>query len=81
MRARAGCAAALALALGSVSCAKDTQVAASVEAGAAMAGDGGLGNTALAPCLDRPTDLPRPPRPSGKLPCDLLPPGFGSEKP
>ena len=30
----------------------------------------------LAPCLDRPTDLPRPP--SGQLPCDLLPPGFGS---
>jgi len=32
-------------------------------------GDGGL-----APCLDRPTDLDRPP--SGQLPCDLLPPGF-----
>jgi hypothetical protein len=31
--------------------------------------DGGL-----APCLDRPTDLDRPP--SGQLPCDLLPPGF-----
>lgn len=28
------------------------------------------------PCLDRPTDLPRPP--SGALPCELLPPGFGS---
>lgn len=28
----------------------------------------------LAPCLDRPTDLPRPP--TGALPCDLLPPGF-----
>jgi hypothetical protein len=26
------------------------------------------------PCLDRPTDLPRPP--SGALPCELLPPGF-----
>lgn len=26
------------------------------------------------PCLDRPTDLPRPP--TGALPCDLLPPGF-----
>ncbi len=29
---------------------------------------------ALAPCLDRPTDLPRPP--TGALPCELLPPGF-----
>ncbi|HMJ53055.1 MAG TPA: hypothetical protein VK540_13295 [Polyangiaceae bacterium] len=32
-------------------------------------GDGGL-----VPCLDLPTDLDRPP--SGRLPCDLLPPGF-----
>jgi hypothetical protein len=31
---------------------------------------------ALAPCLDRPSDLARPP--TGQLPCDLLPPGFGS---
>lgn len=29
---------------------------------------------AIGPCLDQPTDLPRPP--SGSLPCDLLPPGF-----
>jgi len=28
----------------------------------------------LAPCLDRPTDLPMPP--TGQLSCDLLPPGF-----
>lgn len=28
----------------------------------------------LAPCLDRPTDLSRPP--TGQLPCELLPPGF-----
>lgn len=28
----------------------------------------------LGPCLDRPTDLPRPP--TGQLPCDMLPPGF-----
>lgn len=27
-----------------------------------------------APCLERPTELPRPP--TGALPCDLLPPGF-----
>ena len=30
----------------------------------------------LAPCLDRPTDLARPP--TGQLPCDLLPPGFST---
>jgi hypothetical protein len=28
----------------------------------------------LAACLDRPTDLPRPP--AGQLPCELLPPGL-----
>ena len=39
------------------------------DAGITPPGDGGL-----APCLDRPTDLDRPP--SGRLPCDLLPPGF-----
>lgn len=32
------------------------------------------GDEALAPCLERPTDLPRPP--TGALPCELLPPGF-----
>jgi len=40
-------------------------------------GDGGLDATPvqpLAPCLDRPTELARPP--SGQLPCELLPPGF-----
>jgi hypothetical protein len=30
----------------------------------------------LVPCLDRPTDLARPP--TGPLPCDLLPPGFST---
>ena len=34
---------------------------------------------ALAPCLDRPTDLPRPP--TGSLPCELLPPGFTPRSP
>ena len=29
---------------------------------------------ALGPCVDRPTDLARPP--TGQLPCELLPPGF-----
>ena len=31
------------------------------------------GSTALAPCLDRPTDVPQP---STQLPCDMLPPGL-----
>jgi hypothetical protein len=31
--------------------------------------------SAAGPCLDRPTDLLRPPT---ALTCDLLPPGFGS---
>jgi hypothetical protein len=35
--------------------------------------DGGPGPAALAPCLDRPTDLSVIP---GQLPCELLPPGF-----
>jgi hypothetical protein len=34
--------------------------------------DGGI--EVVGPCLDTPTDLPRPP--TGQLPCDLLPPGF-----
>jgi len=47
-----------------------------VEAGAGgTGGDGGAGGEIL-PCLDRPTDLPRPP--VGRLPCELLPPGFSS---
>jgi hypothetical protein len=29
---------------------------------------------ALGPCVDRPTDLARPP--TGQLPCEFLPPGF-----
>lgn len=38
--------------------------------------DGGIDAApeALAPCLDRPTDLARPP--NGALPCELLPPGL-----
>ena len=43
----------------------------------AVPGDGSTTDTTppgLAPCLDRPTDLDRPP--SGQLPCELLPPGF-----
>lgn len=40
------------------------------------AGEEDAGVEVLAPCLDRPTDLARPP--TGQLPCDLLPPGFGT---
>ena len=41
-------------------------------------GRGGAGGApsdgGLKPCLDRPSELERPP--SGQLPCDLLPPGL-----
>lgn len=41
----------------------------------AVAGDAGVDAVLeLKPCLDRPTDLARPP--TGQLPCDLLPPDF-----
>lgn len=42
----------------------DAGVDASVDAAPAARG----------PCVDRPTDLARPP--TGQLPCELLPPGF-----
>jgi len=48
--------------------------------GAAGTGGGGTGGVTpppdggLAPCLEQPTDLDRPP--AGRLPCELLPPGF-----
>jgi len=42
---------------------------------AGSAGAPGQSETALAPCLDRPSGLQRPP--DGRLPCELLPPGFG----
>lgn len=79
----------LALALGmSTACDDDdpgsTGSAGRAGAGAGTAGatqgvggfdSGAAGETALAPCLDRPERLERPP--TGTLPCDLLPPGFG----
>lgn len=37
-------------------------------------GEAGAANE-LVPCLDRPGELSQPP--DGRLPCDLLPPGFG----
>jgi len=36
------------------------------------------GPQALAPCLDTPTQLARPPE--GVLPCDLLPPDFAAAR-
>lgn len=46
--------------------------------GTATGGTGGTTGTGTvdpkAACLDRPTDLLRPP--AGQLPCELLPPGF-----
>jgi hypothetical protein len=38
------------------------------------AGTANPGSDAGVPCLDQPTDLPRPP--SLSLPCEFLPPGF-----
>ncbi len=35
---------------------------------------GNGGAAALAPCLERPNELPRPP--GAQLPCELIPPGF-----
>ena len=43
-------------------------------AGSGEAGSGGDGVEALGACLDRPGELPRPPR--GGLPCELFPPGY-----
>jgi hypothetical protein len=40
--------------------------------GGGASGGGGTG-AGIAPCLDRPNDLPQPP--GGGLPCDLIPPG------
>lgn len=55
-------------------CPPPTTVDGGTDAGSDDAGtvDGG---SKLKPCLDQPTDLPRPPGTSG-LPCDLIPPGF-----
>lgn len=55
-------AAALALTVLSTACGKDPPPNPTPEGGATSA------------CLDRPTDLPRPP--TAGLPCELLPPGF-----
>jgi hypothetical protein len=41
--------------------------------GGGTSGEGGTGG-GLAPCLDRPNDLPQPP--GGGLPCELIPPSL-----
>ena len=48
--------------------------AADIPGDAAVVTPDAPGQMTLAPCLDRPTDLARPP--TGQLSCDLLPPGF-----
>jgi hypothetical protein len=51
--------------------------AAAIDARAPDAAAPDAGNTGpVSPCLESPTDLPRPP--TGQLPCDLLRPGFGA---
>jgi hypothetical protein len=50
----------------------DNKEATPKDAGADAAPDAAI---PIGGCLDQPTDLPRPP--SGQLPCELLPPGFG----
>jgi hypothetical protein len=58
-------------------CGKDENTNAPGTGGTSGAG-GNAGNPpsdgGLKPCLDRPTELER--APSGRLPCDLLPPGL-----
>ncbi len=46
------------------------------QGGVGAPGTGGQGGAApgTQACLDRPTDLPRPP--GSSLPCDLIPPGL-----
>lgn len=42
------------------------------DSGIISANDGSTSPQARTPCIERPTDLSRPP--SGALPCDMLPP-------
>jgi hypothetical protein len=44
------------------------------DSGSETGGAGGEDAETSAPCLDRPGALPRPP--SGRLPCELIPPGL-----
>ena len=63
---------AVVLALALVACGDNTRVTPKDDAGIS---DAAPDSGALKACLDQPTALPRPP--SGQLPCELLPPGFG----
>jgi hypothetical protein len=77
MRA-AMCALAMAVALGA--CGDDagsSDDARTIDAAPIDAGDAsGSDAAAVGPCVERTSDLPRPP--SGALPCDLLPPGVAA---
>jgi hypothetical protein len=42
-------------------------------------GSGTHPSGALSACLERPGELPRPPSPKAKLPCELVPPGLSLE--
>jgi hypothetical protein len=61
--------AAVVLALGLLACGDNTRVTPKDDAAIPDA------PAALKACLEQPNALPRPP--SGQLPCELLPPGFG----
>lgn len=74
---------ALIIAFAQIGCEADSAPAAdaaattSADAGIPVHTDGGDASALLTPCLDRPTDLPRPP--TAGLPCELLPPGFPAQ--
>jgi hypothetical protein len=61
----------LGLARAAAACGDNTGAQVKDDAAVTPDADGPPGQ--LAPCLDRPTDVPRP---TTELPCDLLPPGF-----
>jgi hypothetical protein len=67
-----------AIALASAGCGKVKPSGVATGTAGTGGGDGAAGQSGdagLVPCLDRPSDLPRPP--GGTLPCEMLPPGFG----
>jgi hypothetical protein len=64
----------LLLAAAGASCGVSKTISPPGGGGGGAAAAGGSGGPEATACLDRPTDLPRPP--TGTLPCELLPPGF-----
>jgi hypothetical protein len=75
MSLRASAAAAALLAALGFSCGdSDPAVVDAGAGGDATASFDGSMPGSLGACLERPTDLPRPP--AGQLPCELFPPGF-----